>query len=153
LGLLPTLTLTLMLACAISKKRTGNDFAELHRWIDEPKRKYGYNHRIIRHSYTEDDKNTIRKYWDEKGKGLGEKTIVEWLFHIAIDNLDTAFKMSSQSFSYGNKAYNFMQFGLNRSGYIHCDFDRVDDKELHVMFEDEPEEEGILKQMFRSIFG
>lgn len=36
---------------------------------------------------------------------------------------------------------------------LHCDFDRVDDKELHVMFEDEPEEEGILKQMFRSIFG
>ena len=48
---------------------------------------------------------------------MGEKAVVEWLFHIAIDNLATAFKMSSQSFSYGPKTYNLMEFGFDRSGY------------------------------------
>jgi hypothetical protein len=34
-----------------------------------------------------------------------------------------------------------MQFGLSKSGYIHCDFERVDEHELHFIFEDESEEE------------
>jgi len=120
--------------CAISKKRTGNDFAELHRWIDEPRRRLGCDHRIERHHYNENDKNTIKGCW-------GEKAVIEWLFHIALDNLDTAFKMSNQSFSYGHKTYNLMQFGLSKSGYIHCDFQRVDESELHFIFEDESEED------------
>jgi len=59
----------------------------------------------------------MKGYWDAKREGLGEKAVVEWLFHIAIDNLATAFKMSSQSFSYGPKTYNLMEFGFDRSGY------------------------------------
>lgn len=89
-----------------------------------------------RHHYNERDKNTIKEYWDSKGEGMGEKAIIEWLFHIALDNLSTAFKMSNQKFSYGDKAYNLMHFGLSRSGYIHCIFERVDDDELNSMFED-----------------
>ena len=127
--------------CAISKKRTGNDFAELHRWIDEPTRRLGYDHRIKRHHFNEDDKNTIKRYWDAKRKGLGEKAVIEWLFHIALDNLATAFKMSNQSFSYGDKTYNLMRFGLSKSGYIHCDFERVDERDLPSIFEDESEED------------
>jgi len=100
--------------CAISKKRTGNDFAELHRWIDELAVTFGADHRIKRHYYNENDKNTIKKYWDAKEEGLGEKAVIEWLFHIAIDNLYTAFKMSNKSFSYGRKTYNFMQFGFEQ---------------------------------------
>jgi len=120
--------------CAISMKRTGNDFAELHRWIDEPTRELGPDHRIERHHFNEDDKNTIKGHW-------GEKAFIEWLFHIALDNLYTAFKMSRQSFSYGDKTYNIMEFGLSKSGYIHCDFDRVEEYEFRFIFEDEYEED------------
>jgi len=119
--------------CAISKKRTGNDFAELHRWIDEPTRGLGYEHRMARHYLNEEDKNTIKGRW-------GEKALIEWLFHIALDNLSTAFKMSKQWFSYGDKTYNFMEFGLNKSGYIHCNFRTVEEHELQYIFDDEPEE-------------
>jgi hypothetical protein len=94
-----------------------------------------------RHHYNESDKNTIKRYWDAKGEGLGEKAVIEWLFHIAIDNLHTAFKMSKQSFSYGDKTYNLMEFGLSKSGYIHCNFERVDEHELNSIFEDEREED------------
>lgn len=127
--------------CAISKKRTGNDFAELHRWIDEPTKRLGHDHRMKRHYFNEDDKNTIKRYWDAKREGLGEKAVIEWLFHIALDNLHTAFRMSSKSFSYGPKTYNLMQFGLSKSGYIHCEFERVDERDLHLIFEDESEED------------
>jgi len=127
--------------CAISKKRTGNDFAKLHRWIDEPTARLGVDHRIKRHYYNEEDKNTIKEYWDSIGEGLGEKAIIEWLFHIAIDNLYTAFKMSNKSFSYGRKTYNLMHFGLSKTGFIHCDFEKVDEEELSSLFVDEPEDE------------
>jgi len=123
--------------CAISQKRTGNDFAELHRWIDGPTRELGYDHRIERHYLNQDDKNAIKRFWDAKGKGLGEKAVIEWLFHIAIDNLYTAFKMSRQSFSYGDKTYNIIEFGLSKSGYIRCNFETVDEDELPFIFDDE----------------
>jgi hypothetical protein len=71
---------------------------------------------------------------------LGEKAVIEWLFHIAIDNLYTAFKMSKQISCYGDKAYNLMEFGLKKSGYIHCNFEKVDEYELDSIFEDEPDE-------------
>ncbi len=122
--------------CAISKKRTGNDFAELHKWIDESSalERLGTDHRIERHCLKEDDKDTIKRNW-------GEKAVIEWLFHIALDNLATAFKMSSKSFSYGHKTYNLMQFGLSKSGYIHCNFDTVNERKLNSIFEDEYEED------------
>jgi len=76
-----------------------------------------------------------------KGKDWAKKAVIEWLFHIALDNLVTAFRMSNKSFSYGHKTYNLMQFGLSKSGYIHCDFQRVDERDLHFIFEDESEED------------
>lgn len=101
--------------CAISIQRTGNDFEELHRWIDAPTRELGYEHRTERHYFNETDREKIKRYWDSKRQGLGEKAVIEWLFHIALDNLSTAFKMSKKSFSYGDKTYNLMHFGLSKS--------------------------------------
>lgn len=58
-----------------------------------------------------------KDYWNKKGKGLCEKALIEWLFHIALDNFHTAFKLSSIDFSYGGKAFNYMQFWFNTSGF------------------------------------
>ena len=128
--------------CAISKIRIGNDFADLHRWIDEPQEEFGQDHRILRHSYNEGDKNYIKEYWDSRG-GLGEKAVIEWLFHIATDNLATAYSMSKKDFSYGYKTYNLMQFGFSETGFIHCSFSRVNEQELDSVFEDELDEEEL----------
>ncbi len=121
--------------CAISKKRTGIDFRELHQWIDSPSKEYGVNHRIKRHAYNKTDEEQIRNYWECKRKGLGEKAVVEWLFHIAVDNLSTAFKRAK--IAYGNNAYNVFIFGLaNHSNYIYFDFDTMDDEEFDDEFND-----------------
>ena len=112
-------------------------------WMDEPQSEFGQDHRIARHSYNENDKNYIKTYWDNIESRLGEKAVIEWLFHIAPDNLDTAFKMSKQSFSYGSKAFNLMQFGLSESGYIHCRFYKVDETELDSIFAGEIDEEEL----------
>jgi hypothetical protein len=81
--------------CALSKKRTRFDFGELHKWMDSPAAELGYDHRIARHAYNVAEERQIIEYWDrKKGRGWGEKAVVEWLFHIAIDNKSTAFKKS-----------------------------------------------------------
>lgn len=140
--------------CAISKKRTGYSFSDLHKWIDESSKQYGYNHRRVRHSFNKKEAEQIKKYWDnKKGKGWGQKAVIEWLFHIALDNLDTAFRWSKKEWSYGTNAYNFMEFGLNRNGFIHCNFKKYDERDFTDLFEDNYEEEGILKSIFKSIFG
>ncbi len=139
--------------CAISKKRTGYSFSDLHRWIDDPSKDRGINHRVKRHSFNENDAKKIKDYWNnKKGKGWGQKAVIEWLFHIAIDNLDTAFKWSNKSFSYGDNAYNYMEFGLNRSGYIHCNFERMNERDLSIISDDYIEE-GFISTIFRKIFG
>jgi hypothetical protein len=51
---------------------------------------------------------------------LGEKAVVEWLFHIALDNLDTAFKMSQKI--YGDRTYNIMKFGLSAHAWFKISF-------------------------------
>ena len=51
--------------------------------------------------------------------------------------------MSSKSFSYGDKTYNLMHFGLSKSGYIHCDFERVDERDLNLIFEGESEGDDV----------
>jgi len=119
--------------CAISKQRTGFDFKELHRWIDGPSVELGWNHRLKRHYYNDKDEKYIREYWDKQG-GLGEKAVVEWLFHIALDNLETAFKKSRKV--YGSKTFNFLEFGLARSGYIYSIANYLSDKNLKDVFGD-----------------
>jgi hypothetical protein len=52
--------------CAISKKRTGNDFSELHHWIDEPYKTHGSDHRTVRHAWKETDRKEIQQRWEIK---------------------------------------------------------------------------------------
>lgn len=89
----------------------------------------GVNHRLERHSYNLTEEKTIKDYWDKKkGDGWGNKAVVEWLFHIALDNLETAFKRSFKA--YKKNTYNYFAFGFDKSGYIHTDFEKVENKEL-----------------------
>ncbi|MFH0712026.1 MAG: hypothetical protein V1889_02860 [archaeon] len=74
--------------CKISKDRTNKEFRELHEWIDEPQKFFGINHRLERHSL-----NDIYKKYIEENFG-GKRAVIEWLFHIAIDNLETANKFA-----------------------------------------------------------
>lgn len=120
--------------CAISKKRTGFDFADLHHWIDEDNDDLGVDHRKKRHSFNRADAKQIKDYWDKtKGNGWGEKAVVEWLFHIALDNLDTAFKMSKKV--YKSNTYNYLEFGFEGK-YIHTNFDRLSEEDLEEISDD-----------------
>ena len=123
--------------CAISKARTKFDFKELHEWIDMDKKGLGVNHRLCRHAFNTKDEKTIEMYWDKKnGKGEGKKAVVEWLFHIAIDNLETAFKEAGKAYK-GDNAFNFFKIGLMQdSKYIFFDFKRRKEDELRQEFDD-----------------
>ena len=121
--------------CTISKQRIGFGFEDLHRWIDEPAKTkgLGVDHRIERHAYTVKDDEYIKDYWElKKGPGWGEKAVIEWLFHIAIDNISTAFK-KSRSY-YGGQTYNLIKIGIETSGVIYIDFDRASDYQLREDF-------------------
>jgi len=108
---------SLRIHCKISEERTGKKFEHLHRWIDEPQKEKGINHRTERHSFNIKEANYIRYKW-------GERAVVEWLFHIAIDNLETAFKEANKIYR-KNNVYNFFKFGLiPDSKFIFFDFER-----------------------------
>jgi len=98
--------------CKISKTRTGNEFKELHEWMDEPKAYLGYNHRIERHSFHEGYKEFIEKKW-------GSKAVVEWLFHIAIDNLETANKFAFDAY---NKIFEEISISFEEKNLSGCRF-------------------------------
>ena len=127
--------------CAISRDRNrGFDFAELHKWIDAPRATMGMDHRLERHALNTKDMNFIRSYWNgKKGPGWGDKAVVEWLFHIALDNLSTAFKQSHRV--YGDRTYNYLAFGFAENNFIHIDFDTLDEDELEEEFEGSGEED------------
>ena len=115
---------------AISKKRTGFSFGELHEWIDEGAKEKGVDHRQERHYFNRKDLKAIKDHWDKtKGKAWGKKAVIEWLFHIALDNLQTAYKMSLKEDSYGQNTFNYIGITLNPNGYIACDFRRLPTKE------------------------
>jgi len=126
---------SLKIHCAISKERTDFDFKELHQWIDKPQKELGYNHRTKRHSYNTKEEKEIEDFWNKKrGNGWGKKAVVEWLFHIAVDNLETAFIKAKNAYR-GDNAFNFFKFGLDfDSKWIDFDFDRLDKFELKEEF-------------------
>jgi hypothetical protein len=68
----------------------------------------------------------------KKGKDGGDKAVIEWLFHISLDNLSTAFKWSK--ITYGENRYNYFELGLAESGFMYLDFDTMPDKELKETF-------------------
>ena len=101
---------------AISKHRTGEDYEKLHKWMDEATAYLGYNHRLERHFYTQEYKNYIEKEWDKKA-------VVEWLFHIALDNMETASKFAKEAYS---KAYEEINICFDKNGeVVKCEFTKV----------------------------
>ncbi len=123
--------------CALSSQRTGFDFKELHKWMDDPSKTLGVDHRMMRHSLNRQDWKTIEAYWEKRGLelnmgyGWGKKAVIEWLFHIALDNISTAFKVSQKV--YGDKTYNSLLLSLHKSGFINAAFKTVPDEELERM--------------------
>ena len=64
---------------AISKRRTGSDYARLHRWMDI---KEGINHRQINHNLK--DIGYLKRNWRKYGKSYSE-VVKEFLHHITLD--------------------------------------------------------------------
>lgn len=98
--------------CKISNIRTGDEFKKLHEWVDEPKKFLGHNHRIERHSFHEGYKDYIEKKW-------GKKAVVEWLFHIALDNLETANKFAFNTY---NKSFEEISISFEGKKISGCKF-------------------------------
>ena len=114
--------------CKISLERTKgkNDYRELHEWMDEPQKFLGMNHRMERHVDNEIYREFIRRRW-------GDRAIVEWLFHIAMDNLVTAYKISNYLYQ---TLYNYYRLTLISHGEIVIDFPKLSDAELIRRFRD-----------------
>src|SRR3989344_107305 len=67
--------------CKRSEERTRNTFEELHKWMDEPQKELGINHRTERHD---------NRYIPEVKKLFGSIAVREFLRHIAEDYEYTA---------------------------------------------------------------
>ncbi len=93
----------------LSKQRTGKDYAELHTWIEGDSK--GVGHRAERHHYS----TKLRKEIFEK---YGAEGVGEWLFHIALDNLNT---LSKHEKIHKNKTATVHKFTFNflsKKGYV-----------------------------------
>jgi hypothetical protein len=122
--------------CALSKKRTGFDFKELHQWIDKPQTELGVDHRIERHAYNREDEQKIIDFWTmKKGKIWADKAVVEWLFHIAIDNLETAIKKSKTNDR--RRFFNLFKIGICDTGYVYVDMHKLTDLDMDSEFRGE----------------
>jgi len=110
--------------CAISKQRTGKTYRELHKWIDFNSETTGVNHRNKNHFYSEELRKEIYS------KFGGHEAVSEWLFHIALDNLDTSV---GNDWMRGLTDSNFHKFGFCDNGFIHYEEDTLSDED----FEDE----------------
>ena len=77
---------------------------------------------------------TIKNYWERKKPGRGQKAVVEWLFHVAIDNISTALKFARDA--YDENAYNIALIGIKENGFIDVDFGRGSDREINRLFKE-----------------
>lgn len=102
-------------------------FKELHEWIDEDNDDRGVNHRSKKHYYTKELKDEVSK------KFGGAQAVSEWLFHIALDNLDTYY---TNEWNFNNKRKNFIKFGFSRSGYIFCEEGQIEDEDNDAWLEE-----------------
>ena len=113
--------------CEISKKKTGKKFSELHKWIDNKSllKHLGIDHRRHRHYYNIRDEEIILSRWGAEG-------VIEWLFHIAIDNLETAQKRARKLEISEN---NYIQIAFGKeSGFIYLDFEEVKKQDIIEKF-------------------
>jgi hypothetical protein len=112
---------------ALSRKRTdGDSYEKLHKWIDENSEEEGVNHRNNgRHVYT----NENRKYvYFTFG---GDEAVSEWLFHIALDNLDTSVNNDWNHLKVDN---NFHKFGFKDNGFVYYDEAELEEEEMEEEF-------------------
>ena len=114
--------------CAISKKRTGETYKAMHQWIDDSKDERGVNHRTKNHAYSDELKNYVSNNFG------GPKAVSEWLFHIALDNLDTSVTNDWNHLKVDN---NFHKFGFEPDGYIHYEEEELNDEEMEEEFQDD----------------
>jgi len=114
--------------CAISKKRTDNTYQELHRWIDDNKEDRGVNHRSKNHYYSEELRQFI---YDKFG---GNEAVSEWLFHIALDNLDTSV---NNDWNHADVDRNFFKLGFEPDGFIHYEDAELEDDEMEEEFSED----------------
>jgi len=114
--------------CAISMKRTGKTYQELHSVIDDNKEDRTANHRSKNHYYTNELKDYIYKRFSRA------ETVSEWLFHIALDNLDTYI---TNEWNYNKNTFNFIKFGFADNDFIHCEEEELDEEEMAEEFSDD----------------
>lgn len=78
--------------CSISLSRNNGerDFKSLHRWMDAPQKEMGKYHRVERHTDNSDYRDYVRIMW-------GHGAIAEFLLHIALDSLQTSYKMDGKT--------------------------------------------------------
>lgn len=119
--------------CAISVKRTGKSYKELHRWIDFNSDERGVNHRNKNHFYSDELKQLISNQFG------GAEAVSEWLFHIALDNLDTSV---TNDWNYANVDRNFYQLGFEPDGFIHYDEDELEEEDMEEAFPEDFEYEN-----------
>ena len=110
---------------AISNKRTGDSFEDLHKWIDDNKEERGVDHRNKNHAYTQELKNFVSKNFG------GPEAVSEWLFHIALDNLDTSV---TNDWNFADNDVNFYKFGFKDNGFIYLEEDALEEDELAEEF-------------------
>ena len=120
--------------CAISKQRTGKSYYKLHKWIDNNKEERGVNHRSKNHFYTKEIRQDV---FDRFG---GDEAVSEWLFHIALDNLDTSV---TNDWKNNVADSNVHIFGFNVNGYIYYEEKELSDEDLEDTFEDELSDEEL----------
>ena len=70
--------------CKFSRIRTGKTYEDLHKWMDEPVREKGIEHRAERHGLN--DIEYVRHTW-------GDEAVNEFMVHIILDFQDTKAKL------------------------------------------------------------
>jgi len=121
----------------LSRKRTkGNSYEKLHKWIDKNYEvDKDVNHRNNgRHIYTEENRKFIYLNFG------GDEAVSEWLFHIAIDNLNTSV---INDWKTGISLSNFHKFGFgdknpdNNNGFIYYAEDELNEEEIEEEFSED----------------
>ncbi len=113
---------------AISMIRTEDTYEDLHKWIDDNEEDKGVNHRKKNHYYTDELRDYVSKNFG------GSEAVSEWLFHIALDNLDTSV---INDWNYGEVDVNFYKIGFNDNGIIFYSEAELDEDELKKEFKED----------------
>ena len=115
----------------ISFKRTEKTYAELHDWMDEGTTERGLSHTSKNHVYSKELKDYIFNNFG------GKEAVSEWLFHIALDHLDTSVLNDWNNLDIDTNLY---KLGFQRDNVVHYSEDVLDHNEFKKEFPDDIEE-------------